>query len=71
MCHLFADTKDELLNMAKMIGINAKYIQHEDRPKMHFDVCEAKRKLAVKYGAIEITNKKVSALIRLRSNKEV
>ena len=56
MCHMIADTEEELLAMADKIGVSRRWIQR--KPGMpwrtHFDICQSKRKLAVSYGAIEI-----------------
>lgn len=55
MCHMVADTSDELLAMAERIGVDPKWIQQRGTAQEHFDVCTSKRILAVKAGAIEIT----------------
>ena len=56
MCHMIADTKEELLQMCENIGVNKKWIQHPDTHKEHFDICLAKKKVAIeKYGAIQIS----------------
>jgi hypothetical protein len=55
MCHLVADTPEELRAMAERIGLARKWIQHPGTAHEHFDVCQAKRRLAVAFGAVEIT----------------
>lgn len=55
MCHMMADTTEELLNMVDKIGIKRKWIQYPGTYKEHFDIALTKRKLAVVNGAIEIT----------------
>lgn len=55
MCHMVADTREELLAMVDKIGVARKWIQKRGTPDEHFDICKAKRALAVKAGAIEIT----------------
>lgn len=55
MCHMIADTKEELLDMVDRIGVNRKWIQNEGEYLEHFDVSLSKRKLAVGFGAKEIT----------------
>lgn len=52
MCHMLADTVAELLEMADKIGVDRKWFQTLSHP--HFDICMAKRRLAVKHGAIEV-----------------
>jgi hypothetical protein len=54
MCHMIADTKEELLKMADAIGVSRKWIQKENSPNnVHFDICKSMRAKAVKLGAIE------------------
>lgn len=52
MCHMIADTDKELHRMADKIGVKRKWHQGD-----HYDICLAKRKLAVELGAKEITRK--------------
>lgn len=54
MCHMVADTTDELLAMADRIGVQRKWLQHAGTPKEHFDIALSKRALAVKAGAVEV-----------------
>lgn len=54
MSHMIADTKEELLKMAKSIGMREEWIQDEGTPREHFDVSISRRKLAIKLGAKEI-----------------
>lgn len=54
MCHMMADSRDELLAMADQIGVNRKWLQKAGTVHEHFDICKAKRFLAVKAGAIEV-----------------
>lgn len=54
MCHLWADTLDELLAMVDKIGVQRKWFQCPPKASWeHFDIAKAKRALAVKHGAIE------------------
>lgn len=55
MCHMIADTPEELREMARKIGVQQKWIQYPGTPREHFDICLAKKKLAVAAGAKEIT----------------
>lgn len=54
MSHMIADSTEELLNMAKLIGVKPRWIQNKGTSHEHFDICFSKRELAVKSGAIEI-----------------
>ncbi|ABS15042.1 DUF4031 domain-containing protein [Brucella anthropi] len=62
MCHMWADTDEELLTMADMIGVKRKWIQghptlsfgkHRNASWVHFDIAKSKRALAIKLGALE------------------
>jgi hypothetical protein len=66
MCHMIADTREELLAMADVIGVNRKWIQSTGTPYEHFDICLAKRKLAVKNGAVEVNARDIIATIKAR-----
>ena len=57
MCHMAADTTEELLAMADKIGVQRKWLQHPGTWREHFDICKAKRALAVKFGAIEVSQR--------------
>lgn len=62
MCHLWADTLEELLAMVDTIGVQRKWIQghptlsfgkHRKASWVHFDIAKGKRALAVAAGAVE------------------
>lgn len=55
MCHMMADTPEELLAMVDIIGVQRQWIQYPGTYKEHFDISLVKRALAVQAGAIEIT----------------
>lgn len=57
MCHMVADTAPELREMAANVGIALKWIQHPSAVNEHMDVCQKKRQLAVRLGAIEISQR--------------
>ena len=54
MCHMIADTTEELLEMADKIGVQRKWIQDYGTNREHFDVCLTKKQKAIQFGAIEI-----------------
>lgn len=67
MCHMTADTEEELHGMAGIIGIQKKWFQNKPRFP-HYDICKAKRALAVEAGAVELTAREMVDLARrLRS----
>jgi len=54
MCHMWADSHDELLAMADRIGVARRWLQQPPKASwVHFDIAKSKRALAVKAGAIE------------------
>jgi hypothetical protein len=64
MCHMIADTTDELLAMADRIGVARKWIQHAGTEREHFDVCKSKRELAIAAGAVPFKRTGLVALLR-------
>lgn len=61
MCHMWADSDQELLAMAVRIGVNPKWIQghrtlsfgkHRNASWVHFDISVGKKQLAIKHGAV-------------------
>lgn len=66
MCHMIADTTDELLAMADKIGVARKWIQKRGTANEHFDIAISKRALAVQAGAIEITMRELANKCRER-----
>ena len=57
MCHMIADTTLELMAMADRIGVKAKWVQYYTEAKEHFDICQAKRALAIENGAVPISQR--------------
>lgn len=53
MCHMLADTDEELVGMAERIGVQLRWHQYPGTIKSHFDICLSKRARAVAYGAVE------------------
>lgn len=66
MCHMVADTTDELLAMADRIGVARRWLQHAGTPREHFDIAMSKRALAVAAGAIEVRMADVGRLVRAK-----
>ena len=53
MCHLWADTLDELLAMVDTIGVQRKWLQQPPKASwVHFDIALSKKKLALAHGAV-------------------
>ena len=66
MCHMIADTTEELLKMADRIGVQRKWIQYAGSYKEHFDIALTKRKLAIQYGAVQITYSELGKMVSMR-----
>lgn len=64
MCRMVADTPEELLAMADRIGVRRQWLQKAGTPQEHFDIAMAKRALAVKAGALEVTMSDVGRIVR-------
>lgn len=64
MCHMVADTTVELLEMANRIGVQRKWLQNAGTPTEHFDICAAKRALAVVAGAQPVSGRQLVEVIR-------
>lgn len=67
MCHMLADSSEELLAMADRIGISHRWIQHPGTRKEHFDISLGKRALAVEAGAVEITFRQTGEMLGRRT----
>ena len=63
MCHMLADTLDELHTMADKIGVARRHFQ-ANASTPHYDICKSKRALAVRHGAIEVDRHRVVEIIR-------
>lgn len=56
MCHMIADTPEELHAMADRIGVARRWFQDPKTMNVsfpHYDIAKSKRELAVEAGAIE------------------
>lgn len=61
MCHMIADSDDELHAMADRIGVARRWFQGD-----HYDIALSKRRLAVEAGAVEITLRQAGAMAFFR-----
>jgi hypothetical protein len=53
MCHMWADSLDELLAMADRIGVQRKWLQQPPKASwVHFDISLGMKAKAIGYGAI-------------------
>lgn len=58
MCHMIADTEEELHAMAAKIGVARKWYQGD-----HYDIALSKRAMAVAAGAREITARQCGCMV--------
>lgn len=70
MCHMIADSHEELFDMARKIGVQHKWLQSAYTYREHFDICLAKRKLAIAAGAKEVTQKELGRILLTRRNQK-
>jgi len=70
MCHMIADTPDELHAMADRIGVARRWFQAPPRASFpHYDIAKSKRALAVAAGAIACDRGAfVAAMRRIRAS---
>jgi len=62
MCHMLADTPNELHAMADAIGMKRQWYQSPDKASFpHYDLSLTRRALAVAKGAKEVTRQELSA----------
>lgn len=63
MCHMLADTDEELHKMAALIGVARRWWQSpRNTSGSHYDIAKSKRAIAVQAGAVEITLRQAAAM---------
>jgi Protein of unknown function (DUF4031) len=63
MCHMLADSPEELHEMADRIGMARKWYQR-DASTPHYDIPREKRAAAIAAGAVEVDRRGLVAVIR-------
>lgn len=65
--HMFADTSEELHAMAHRLGMQPEWFQeHRTNPNLsHYDITPSKRRVAIRYGAVEEDTKQFIRRIKL------
>lgn len=70
MCHMLADTPDELHTMADKIGMQRKWYQSPDKVSFpHYDLSLTRRALAVAAGAKELTRQELSTYMKATKSR--
>lgn len=69
MCHMIADTLEELHDMADKIGMRREWFQ--DKASFpHYDVPLFRKKKALEFGAIEVDRREIVRIMRrIRGSK--
>ncbi len=68
MCHMMADTIEELHEMAAALGLERAWFQPLSRP--HYDVSKTRKAEAVRLGAVEVTQKELVRINRAREGRQ-
>ena len=65
MCHMIADTQDELHAMAERIGMKRQWFQEPPKASVpHYDVCKARKARALALGARKLDRRAFAEKIR-------
>ena len=62
MCHMIADSTEELLQMCDKIGVQRRWIQEKGTWYEHFDICVSKKKKALALGAKQISARELVSI---------
>lgn len=66
MCHMIADTDEELHAMADKIGLQRRWHQAPPRHDSHYDIALTKRGAAIKLGAVAVSFRTLAYMNRRR-----
>ena len=66
MCHMIADTRAELDEMADRIGVARKWRQKSGTAGEHYDICLSKKRQAVGGGAVKLTLRELAEMCHAR-----
>lgn len=64
MCHMLADSLDELHDMAQKLGLKRQWFQNAEGSTPHYDICQEKRAKAIELGAVEIDRRRTVEIIQ-------
>lgn len=71
MCHMLADSREELDAMADQIGVARKWVQYPGTYKEHYDIALSARAKAVAAGAVEIDMRDTGLMMRERRRAKI
>jgi hypothetical protein len=69
MCHMVADTREELVAMADRIGVARRWIQCAGTYREHFDVCSRMRIKSLDAGAQPISQRDLARFLADRKRR--
>jgi len=69
MCHMIADSTEELNEMADLIGLNRSWIQNPGSLFEHYDVSLGKKRIAIENGAKEIKATDIREIMQKKIDK--
>jgi hypothetical protein len=62
VCHMVADSMDELHAMARLIGVRVSWFHNGSTP--HYDISLQRKAMAIAAGAIEVDRRRMVEVIR-------
>lgn len=71
MCHMMADTTEELVAMADKIGVARKWMQKPGTAMEHFDISKGKRAEAIAAGAVPVNSRDLGMLIQRKRTAKI
>lgn len=71
LCHMVADTLEELHTMTDKIGVNRKWFQDKNIKHLHYDISLGKKELAILYGAKEISMRDIVKIKTIMNIDEI
>lgn len=70
LSRMIADSQSELLAIASVIGFTHgdrnRWLRHVGTDRENFDICQYKRRLAIKAGAVSITQYELTKMVAAR-----
>lgn len=67
--HLYADTSEELTEIASQLGLKPEWLQCAGTWKEHYDVTDQSRKKALELGAVSVTYRETGIYMAARRKK--
>lgn len=69
MCHMIADTEEELESMALQLGLKLSWWQYKGTYKSHFDVSKSVREKAIALGVKVIDRRELVDILNRKKGK--